>query len=139
MKNLLQTRNYNPEIPSVCTANSRKANGVYCSGYGTVSENPDIKLFRKEEDFNALARSQTSILETCSRYVKKGGVLYYSTCSLFERENDGIVGAFLTSHPEYAVEPLESPLAHDKKKFGLQFLPDTAYGAGFYVCKMRRK
>ena len=112
---------------------------VPCSGYGTVSENPDIKLFRKEEDFNALARSQTSILETCSRYVKKGGVLYYSTCSLFERENDGIVGAFLTSHPEYAVEPLESPLAHDKKKFGLQFLPDTAYGAGFYVCKMRRK
>lgn len=112
---------------------------VPCSGYGTVSENPDIKLFRKEEDFNALARSQTSILETCSRYVKKGGALYYSTCSLFERENDGIVGAFLTSHPEYAVEPLESPLAHDKKKFGLQFLPDTAYGAGFYVCKMRRK
>ena len=112
---------------------------VPCSGYGTVSENPDIKLFRKEEDFNALARSQTSILETCSRYVKKGGALYYSTCSLFERENDGIVGAFLTSHPEYAVEPLESPLAHDKKKFGLQFLPNTAYGAGFYVCKMRRK
>lgn len=109
---------------------------VPCSGYGTVSENPDIKLFRKEEDFKALEKMQTSILETCSRYVKKGGTLYYSTCSLFERENDRIVGAFLTSYPEYAVEPLESPLAHDKKKFGLQFLPDTAYGAGFYICKM---
>ena len=75
-------------------------------------------------------------METCSRYVKKGGALYYSTCSLFERENDKIVEWFLKAHPEYAVEKIDCPLAHDKKKFGLQFLPDQAFGAGFYVCKM---
>ena len=67
-----------------------------------------------------------------------GGFLYYSTCSLFERENDQIVGEFLKSNPDYAVEKIESPLAHEKKKYGLQFLPDVAYGAGFYVCKMKR-
>ncbi|MBQ8308467.1 MAG: hypothetical protein IJX96_01400 [Clostridia bacterium] len=111
---------------------------VPCSGYGTVSENPDIKIFRKEEDFKALEKLQKAILDTCSRYVKKGGALYYSTCSLFECENDGIVGAFLQKHPEYRVEEIDSPLAHDKKKFGLQFLPDTAFGAGFYVCKMKK-
>ncbi len=109
-----------------------------CSGFGTVSENPDIKLFRRSEDFAGLKKAQTDILSAVCRYVKKGGSLYYSTCSLFECENDRIVGAFLKDHPEYEAETIDSPLSHDKKKFGLQFLPDTAYGAGFYVCKLKR-
>ena len=109
-----------------------------CSGYGTVSENPDIKLFRKKEDFAALQKTQREILSTVARYVKKGGALYYSTCSLFACENDETVAAFLKTHPEFTVQDLESPLAHEKKKYGLQFLPDTAYGAGFYVCKLKR-
>lgn len=112
---------------------------VPCSGYGTVSENPDIKLFRKKEDIMELAKTQLSILSNVSRYVKKGGTLYYSTCSLFACENDGTVAAFLKTHPEFTVETLESPLAHDKKQYGLQFLPDTAYGAGFYVCRMIKR
>lgn len=110
-----------------------------CSGYGTVSENPDIKLFRKKEDLISLAKAQLSILSNVSRYVKKGGALYYSTCSLFACENDGIVEAFLKTNSEFTVETLDSPLAHDKKKYGLQFLPDTAYGAGFYVCKLQKR
>ena len=109
-----------------------------CSGCGTVSENPDIKLFRKQEDFSALKKAQTEILNTVSRYVKKGGALYYSTCSLFECENDGVVRGFLKNHAEYSVQRISSPLPHDKKEYGLQFLPDTAYGAGFYVCKLTR-
>lgn len=112
---------------------------VPCSGFGTVSENPDVKLFRKEADFASLKAAQTEILSTCSRYVKKGGALYYSTCSLFEEENDRIVAEFLKTHGEFAVEKLDSPLAHDRKKYGLQFLPDVAYGAGFYVAKMVKK
>lgn len=112
---------------------------VPCSGFGTVSENPDVKLFRKKEDFAALKIAQLSILNTCSRYVKKGGALYYSTCSLFECENDGVVGEFLKENAEFSVAELCSPLEHDTKKFGLQFLPDRAYGAGFYVCKLLRK
>ena len=107
-----------------------------CSGYGTVSENPDIKIFRQPEDFAELIKAQQSILSTVCNYVKKGGALYYSTCSLFEEENDKAVGKFLQSHPEFQVETLQSPLCHEKKKYGLQFLPDTAFGAGFYVCKL---
>lgn len=112
---------------------------VPCSGFGTVTENPDIKLFRKEEDFSSLRAAQKSILETCARYVKKGGALYYSTCSVFEEENDEIVGEFLKAHPEFFMEEADSPLPYTRKKYGLQFLPDEAYGAGFYVCKMRKK
>ncbi len=110
-----------------------------CSGYGTISENPDIKLFRKAEDFEGLRRAQTGILFTVSKYVKRGGALYYSTCSLFERENDGVVEEFLKRNPAFSAVEIDSPLAHDKKKYGLQFLPDTAYGAGFYVCKMQKR
>ena len=109
---------------------------VPCSGFGTVSENPDIKLFRKKEDFSSLQKAQKGILESCCRYVKKGGALYYSTCSLFECENDCIVGEFLKNNPDFTLAEITSPLSHDKKKFGLQFLPDEAYGAGFYVSKL---
>ena len=110
-----------------------------CSGYGTISENPDIKIFRKKEDIAALEKSQSRILDAVCRYVKKGGALYYSTCSLFECENDKTVERFLKSHADFSVEKLESPLSHEKKKYGLQFLPDAAYGAGFYVCKLHKK
>ncbi len=110
-----------------------------CSGYGTVSENPDIKLFRKAEDVAELHKTQKAILDTVCRYVKKGGTLYYSTCSLFACENDDTVEAFLKTHTDFVAEALSSPLRHDVKKYGLQFLPDAAYGAGFYVCKMLRK
>ena len=110
-----------------------------CSGYGTISENPDIKIFRKKEDIAALEKSQSRILDAVCRYVKKGGALYYSTCSLFECENDKTVEKFLKSHADFSVEKLESPLSHEKKKYGLQFLPDAAYGAGFYVCKLHKK
>lgn len=110
-----------------------------CSGFGTVTENPDVKLFRKEEDFSSLRETQSSVLDTVSRYVKKGGALYYSTCSVFEEENDEIVEGFLAKHPEFFAEEADSPLPYTRKKYGLQFLPDEAYGAGFYVCKMRKK
>ncbi len=110
-----------------------------CSGFGTVSENPDIKLFKKAADFEGIGKAQRAILDTVSRYVKKGGALYYSTCSLFECENDGVVAEFLRAHPEYERVAIDSPLAHEKKKYGLQFLPDSAYGAGFYVSKLTKK
>ena len=110
-----------------------------CSGYGTISENPDIKLFRKKEDFAALTKTQGDILDAVCRYVKKGGALYYSTCSLFQCENDDTVEKFLKKHPEFTVQTIDSPLTHDNKKYGLQFLPDVAYGAGFYVAKLTKK
>ena len=112
---------------------------VPCSGFGTVTENPDVKLFRKESDFSSITKDQKAILDACCRYVKKGGKLYYSTCSLFESENDRVVGEFLKTHTEFEAEKIDCPLVHDKKKYGLQFLPDTAYGAGFYVAKLKRK
>ena len=112
---------------------------VPCSGFGTVSENPDLPLNKREEDFVSLGGVQRAILENCSRYVKRGGKLYYSTCSIFRAENDSVVGEFLAAHPEFELERADSPLAHDKTNYGVQFLPDTAFGAGFYMAVMKRK
>lgn len=111
---------------------------VPCSGIGTVAENPDLVLNKQESDLKGLNVVQREILQTCSRYVKAGGYLYYSTCSLFGEENDGVVKDFLSAHSEYEAVECDCPLPHDKTQYGLQFLPDTAYGAGFYVCKLRK-
>lgn len=112
---------------------------VPCSGLGTLAENPDLALHKEESDLKSLNAAQSAILENCSRYVKAGGHLYYSTCSLLQEENDKIVGAFLKAHPAFEVCAADCPLPHERTKCGLQFLPDTAFGAGFYVAKFRRK
>ena len=109
-----------------------------CSGYGVIGENPDIKFFRKEESLAELTKTQRAILDACAPYVRAGGSLYYSTCSLFAEENDGTAGAFLEGHPQFAVQELSCPLAHRRTKYGLQFLPHISMGAGFYVCKFQK-
>ncbi len=111
---------------------------VPCTGLGTVAENPDLPLRKKEEDFPALLKIQRAILSNCARYVKPGGTLYYSTCSILEEENDGAAEDFLKENKEFSGLPLTSPLPHEKTKCGIQFLPDRAFGAGFFVAKMRR-
>lgn len=112
---------------------------VPCSGTGVINENPDIKFFRREEDIQSLNKTQLAILDNCSRYVKSGGRLYYSTCSILPEENDSIVYNFLQTHPEYKLEIPSSPLAHSTTKFGLQFLPHVSLGAGFYLTSFVRR
>lgn len=111
---------------------------VPCSGTGVINENPDIMLFRKESDIEELANLQLKILENCSRYVKKGGMLYYSTCSILPEENDSTVCNFLSLHPEYALNTVNSPLKHRTTKYGLQFLPHISLGAGFFVTAFKK-
>lgn len=110
-----------------------------CSGTGVINENPDILLNRKEEDIASLCAVQAAILDNCSRYVKQGGRLYYSTCSVLPEENDSTVYNFLQKHPEYALDIPHSPLEHRRTPFGLQFLPHISLGAGFFISSFVRK
>ncbi len=105
-----------------------------CSGTGVINENPDIKLFRREEDIAGLKEVQLKILLNCARYVKSGGALYYSTCSVLPEENDSVAYGFLQTSG-FALEIPDSPLPHRRTKFGLQFLPHVSLGAGFFVTK----
>ena len=110
-----------------------------CSGSGVINENPDIKLFRKEADIESLNKTQLEILLNCSRYVKSGGALYYSTCSVLPEENDSIVYRFLEKSDCFVLEISDSPLAHKVTKYGLQFLPHISSGVGFFVAKLVKK
>jgi 16S rRNA (cytosine967-C5)-methyltransferase len=112
---------------------------VPCSGTGVINENPDIKLFRKESDIASLNQTQSAILSNCARYVKHGGMLYYSTCSILPEENDSVVFAFLAAHPEFELCIPQSPLPSHPTKYGLQFLPHISLGAGFFVTAFKKQ
>ena len=68
---------------------------VPCSGFGTLRRNPDLKWRRDEEDIRRLSELQLSILRNLSGYLKKGGILVYSTCTVFHEENEEVVEKFL--------------------------------------------
>ena len=73
---------------------------VLCSGLGIISKKPEIK-YKKLDDTKELIPVQKQILETSSRYVKKGGRLVYSTCSVNPNENRKVCDAFLKEHTEF--------------------------------------
>ncbi len=109
-----------------------------CSGLGVVNDNPDIKLNRVEEDIKSLCVEQIEILKNVSKYVKLGGYLYYSTCSVLDRENVEIVREFLSVNDKFEIENASSPLPYENKAGTLQFLPDVSGGLGFYFAKLKR-
>lgn len=74
---------------------------VPCSGYGVIAKKPDIRL-KTKESAALLPEIQKSILECAAQYVKKGGVILYSTCTLNPQENEEITDAFLASRPAFS-------------------------------------
>lgn len=109
-----------------------------CSGTGVINDNPDIKLNRDEEDIKSLEKEQIAILNTVKNYVKKGGFLYYSTCSILNRENIDIINKFLSQNKNYEICELDSKLAHENILGANLFLPDISNGLGFFVVKLKR-
>ncbi len=110
---------------------------VPCTGSGLINSSPDILLFKKDEDVAALASLQQRILTAAAEYVEPGGVLAYSTCSLFRAEDEAVVSEFLAAHDTYSAEPTGLP--YGETKDGLtRFFPDTHGCDGFFVAKMRR-
>ncbi len=109
-----------------------------CSGYGVLNENPDIKLNRTEQDIINILLDQQKLLKNASKYVKVGGYLYYSTCSIFSIENTKQIEKFLQENQNYIEEKITSKLPYIASKKGIQFLPHISMGAGFYVCKLKR-
>ena len=99
---------------------------VPCSGLGVIDKKRDIVLNRTYEDILSLASLQAEILENCSAYVKRGGTLLYSTCTVFSKENGDVVDGFLTKHDDFVEETR------------VQYLPDGKGMEGFFVCRMRR-
>ncbi len=109
-----------------------------CSGLGVVNDNPDIKLNREESSIKELNKEQLEILKTVSSYVKVGGYLYYSTCSILDSENIAIINAFMRDINGFEICEIDSKLQHEKVCGTNLFLPDISGGLGFYVAKLKR-
>jgi len=112
---------------------------VPCSGLGVIRKKPDIR-FKDMEPLESLPEVQSRILDNVSRYVKPGGVLLYSTCTLLERENEHIVNAFLESHKDFAAESFQLPEPIGVVQEGMLTLwPHRNDTDGFFFARLRRK
>lgn len=113
-----------------------------CTGTGEMHDKPDSKYRMKEESRDELVALQKVMLDTVSSYVKEGGTLVYSTCSVLKDENERQVAAFLERHHEFEIIPLpESVPERIRSQYGtgVQLLPGVNASGGFYICRMRRK
>lgn len=99
---------------------------VPCSGTGTIRRNPSIKWRLSDEMHDELIAKQRSILERNAPYVKSGGVLLYSTCSLLKSESEDQVAWFTELHPEFTAEEMR------------RVRPDIEGTDGFFVARLRR-
>lgn len=117
-----------------------------CSGLGTLRRHPEIKLFRQKEDIANLVSIQKKLLATGAGYVRPGGVLLYSTCTLSSEENQNQIYEFLMNHPQFKpveIEKMDLPDSWYNKKtisksknIGIELYPHEHDTDGFYMCKM---
>lgn len=111
---------------------------VPCSGLGIIRKKPDIR-YKNLSELEQLPALQLAILENQSRYVRPGGVLMYSTCTVLKRENEEIVQQFLSLHPDFHTEALELPAVFPKNETGMLTLIPGEYDTdGFFICRLRR-
>jgi len=114
-----------------------------CSGLGIIHKKPDIKLKITKKSLQELPELQNKILNACSNYVKPGGVLVYSTCTINLAENENIINTFLKFHNEFYLDdvmPFIPDALHSavQDKF-IKIIP-SRYGIdGFFIARMRRK
>ncbi len=112
---------------------------VPCSGYGIIRKKPDIR-YKDPAQMATLPQLQLAILKRQASYVKPGGVLLYSTCTLVHGENEGVVEAFLKENPQFYLEPLPLPAVFPANSTGMLALVPGAYDTdGFFISRMRRK
>lgn len=113
-----------------------------CSCLGTFKKHPDVFLNKDENCINELATTQRQILENAAKYLKVGGAMVYSTCTLFKEENENVVQDFLEKNVDFVLEHVSGLEKIDGGKYldnkgMIQILPHEEYD-GFFIAKIRR-
>ena len=121
---------------------------VPCLGLGVLKRKPDIKWQKSKEDVEEITKTQKQILENCSRYLKKGGELVYSTCSILKEENENIINNFLKVHENFYTEKInieENKKIKNKEFFKKYITNDNCLQVyqnketdGFFICKLKK-
>ena len=101
---------------------------VPCLGIGVIKRKPDIKWKKQKEDVEKIQEIQLQILENCSKYLKVGGILLYSTCSILESENEEVIQKFLR----------ESNQGKNFKKINMIPIKPSENQDGFFICKLEK-
>ena len=125
---------------------------VPCLGIGVLKRKPDIKWQKEEKDVEEITKTQYKILETCFKYLKPGGELVYSTCSIFKSENEDIVRKFIENNKNAKIEKIlfdgnsNLKIEIEGKKFFEKFLNKDGMlqvyqnekTDGFFICKLAK-
>lgn len=111
---------------------------VPCSGLGIIRKKPDIR-FKDPKPLDGLPVIQRDILNNVCRYVRPGGVLTYSTCTLRKQENEDVVEHFLAEHPEFKLEGFALPGMIGETEGMLTLWPHIHDTDGFFIAKFRRQ
>lgn len=116
---------------------------VPCSGLGVIGRKPDIKFKMNPEGMEELIPLQRKILANVKSYVKPGGVLMFSTCTVNEKENQENVNWFIKENPQFILEDFSEQMPEAIKPLvrngQLQLLPGECNTDGFFIAKLRRK
>ena len=109
-----------------------------CSGLGIIRKKPDTR-YKKADDLFTLPVVQAAILDNAAAYVRPGGILVYSTCTILPEENEQITDAFLAEHPDFSWESFTLPQPVGETDGQLTLWPQRHGTDGFYICRMRRQ
>jgi 16S rRNA (cytosine967-C5)-methyltransferase len=114
-----------------------------CSGLGVLGKKTDLKYKMSAQTQEDLVDLQRNILSTVQAYVKPGGTLIYSTCTIHKEENEGNVHWFLEQFPEYELVLLKDSLCQElqesvKEEGCLQLLPGIHESDGFFIAKFKK-
>ena len=118
---------------------------VPCLGIGVLKRKPDIKWQKKKADLDEIQKLQMDILNTCSKYLKIGGELVYSTCSIFKKENRFLIEDFLNKNKNFKLVNLKDIIEEKiDNKFFLSYLKNDNFlevyqnenTDGFFICKL---
>lgn len=113
---------------------------VPCSGLGIIRKKPEIKYTKEIKGVKDIIRIQRNIMNNASKYVKVGGALLYSTCTINKKENEENIEWFLKNFPQYSIEKL---YYGDMENFiynnngSVTILPNK-YMDGFFISRLRR-
>ncbi|HEY8424002.1 MAG TPA: 16S rRNA (cytosine(967)-C(5))-methyltransferase RsmB [Clostridia bacterium] len=112
---------------------------VPCSGLGVIGSRADIFEHKTQENIEDLTKLQYQIIAASSKYVKEGGHLVYSTCTILKKENQNIVDRFLIENPDFEAVPINIDVNYIKIGNYAQLIPHISNTDGFFIAKVRRK
>lgn len=118
-----------------------------CSGLGIVRKKPEIKFTRHEEDISELVKIQSKMLQNAARYVKSGGTIVYSTCTILEEENLDIIKAFINENKMFELvdfydmipDKLKEFTGLDAKKGYIRLYSNMGNIDGFFIAVLKRR